>query len=123
MGYDGQKVLIARSRSRRQRHDPPRLLRYRAAEFSQQLPPSHGDCHTPLPSEVRKGNDTTPRAHVIPAIAACPVRPKSGHSANARVAVFTFGRAGMPVLRRNHNDRLGSFTSNQDQGQALGWML
>src|SRR5262249_3243176 len=25
-------------------------------------PPSDGDCHTPLPCEVRKGNDTTPRA-------------------------------------------------------------
>src|SRR6516225_4194238 len=25
-------------------------------------PPSHGDCHTPLPCEVRKWNDTTPRA-------------------------------------------------------------
>src|SRR5215468_1978988 len=29
---------------------------------SQQLPPSNGDCHTPLPCEVRKGNDTTPPA-------------------------------------------------------------
>jgi hypothetical protein len=46
-------ALIARSRSRRQRHDPPRPLRLRrkrphrrrAAECSQQLPPSHGDCH------------------------------------------------------------------------------
>src|SRR6516164_1435395 len=34
----------------------------RAAECSQQFPPSDGDCHTPLPREVRKGNDTTPRA-------------------------------------------------------------
>src|SRR6516162_5391562 len=34
----------------------------RAAEGDQQLPPSDGDCHTPLPCEVRKGNDTTPRA-------------------------------------------------------------
>src|SRR5262245_28652131 len=33
-----------------------------AAECGQQLPPSDGDCHTPLPREVRKGNDTTPRA-------------------------------------------------------------
>ena len=36
--------------------------RGRAAECSQQFPPSEGDCHTPLPCEVRKGNDTTPRA-------------------------------------------------------------
>src|SRR5262249_38316671 len=34
----------------------------RAAECSQQFPPSDGDCHTPLPREVRKGNDSTPRA-------------------------------------------------------------
>src|SRR5262245_31311253 len=34
----------------------------RAAECGQQLPPSDGDCHTPLPREVRKGKDTTPRA-------------------------------------------------------------
>src|SRR5215469_7353147 len=33
-----------------------------AAEGSQQFPPSDGDCHTPLPCEVRKGNDSTPRA-------------------------------------------------------------
>ena len=34
----------------------------RAAECGQQFPPSDGDRHTPLPCEVRKGNDTTPRA-------------------------------------------------------------
>src|SRR5262249_26758024 len=47
-----------------------RLLRWRrewppgrrAAECGQQFPPSDGDCHTPLPREVRKGNDTTPLA-------------------------------------------------------------
>src|SRR5262249_22724513 len=33
-----------------------------AAECGQQFPPSDGDCHTPLPCEVRKGNHTTPRA-------------------------------------------------------------
>src|SRR5262249_7258644 len=32
------------------------------AECDQQFPPSDGDCHTPLPREVRKENDTTPRA-------------------------------------------------------------
>src|SRR5499427_7833515 len=36
--------------------------RGRAAERSQQFPPSEGDCHTPLPCEERKGNDTTSRA-------------------------------------------------------------
>src|SRR5262249_59708555 len=34
----------------------------RAAECSQQFPPSDGDCHTPLPCEVRKGKDTTRQA-------------------------------------------------------------
>src|SRR6516162_10685811 len=33
----------------------------RAAECSQQFPPSDGNCHTPLPREVRRGKDTTPR--------------------------------------------------------------
>src|SRR5215470_17403279 len=49
---------------------PGQLLRARrerprnrcAAERGQQFPPSDGDCHTPLPCEVRKWNDTTPRA-------------------------------------------------------------
>src|SRR5262249_52845281 len=33
-----------------------------SAECSQQFSPSNGDCHTPLPREVRKWKDTTPRA-------------------------------------------------------------
>src|SRR6516165_10763869 len=44
----------------RARRERPRS-RY-AAECSQQFPPSDGDCHTPLPLEVRKWNDSTPRA-------------------------------------------------------------
>src|SRR5262249_39371493 len=47
---------LALLRARRER---PR--RRRAAACDQQFPPSDGDCHTPLPWEVRKGNDTTPR--------------------------------------------------------------
>src|SRR6516225_11929373 len=39
-----------------------RPCRSRAAERDQQFPSSDGDCHTPLPCEVRKGKDTTPRA-------------------------------------------------------------
>src|SRR5215472_2476331 len=49
--------LVGLLRARRER---PRGRR--AAECDQQFPPSDGDCHTPLPCEVRKGNDTTPRA-------------------------------------------------------------
>ena len=41
----------------RARSERPR--RRRAAECSRQFPPSNGDCHTPLPCEVRKG--TIPR--------------------------------------------------------------
>src|SRR5262249_52433653 len=37
----------------------------RAAECDQQFPPSDGDCHAPLPCEVRKGKDTTPRARCL----------------------------------------------------------
>jgi hypothetical protein len=45
---------------------PLRLHRERprgrsAAECGQQIPSSDGDCDTPLPREVRRGNDT-PRA-------------------------------------------------------------
>jgi hypothetical protein len=36
----------------RPRRERPRR---RAAECDQQFPPSDGDCHTPLPREVRKG--------------------------------------------------------------------
>ena len=36
--------------------------RDRSAECGQQFPPSDGDCHTPLPREVRKRKDITPRA-------------------------------------------------------------
>jgi hypothetical protein len=39
-----------------------RPSRRRAAECDQQFPTPDGDCHTPLPCEVRKGKDTTPRA-------------------------------------------------------------
>src|SRR5215470_13985606 len=57
----GSDVSNARNLSRllRSRRERPRGG---AAERGQQLPPSDGDCHTPLPCEVRKGNDTTPRA-------------------------------------------------------------
>jgi len=51
---DWQRRLL---RARRERPGDDR-----AAECDQQFPPSDGDCHTPLPCEVRKGNDTTPRA-------------------------------------------------------------
>src|SRR5215472_10953176 len=44
----------------RARREQPRGRR--AAECSQQFPPSDGDCHTPLPCEARRGKDTTPRA-------------------------------------------------------------
>src|SRR5215469_5609753 len=54
---DNPSHALALLRARRER---PRGRR--AAECSQQFPPSDGDCHTPLPREVRKGNDTTPRA-------------------------------------------------------------
>src|SRR5262249_9665196 len=51
---DGLSRLL---RARRERPPPPR-----APEGGQQFPPADGDCHTPLPYEVRKDNDTTPRA-------------------------------------------------------------
>ena len=52
---------------------PAALLRARrerprdssAAKCDQQFPPSDGDCHTPLPREVRKRKDTTRRARSL----------------------------------------------------------
>src|SRR5262249_43940664 len=52
---DHRHGLLLRVRRERPRH-------CRAAECGQQFPPSEGDSHTPLPCEVRKGKDTTPRA-------------------------------------------------------------
>ena len=64
----GQRPRLLRARRERPRNRP-------AAKCSQQLPPSDGDCHAPLPCEVRKDNDTTPRAR-------CPncVAPGAGTS-------------------------------------------
>src|SRR5262249_43844506 len=52
---DHRHRRLLRARRQRPRHR-------RAAECGQQFPPSDDDRHTPLPCEVRKGNDTTPRA-------------------------------------------------------------
>jgi len=49
-------MIICGSSLLRPRRGRPR--RCRAAEYGQQFPPSDGDCHTPLPCEVRKGNDS-----------------------------------------------------------------
>src|SRR5262249_3145226 len=78
----------------RTRRERPRC--YRAAECSQQFPPSDGDCHTPLPCEVRKGNDTTPRA-------CCPnsAAPGAGNTVPSRtvnvLAVFTPNDGSSPM--------------------------
>jgi hypothetical protein len=47
--YRSPHTLAPRARRERPRHR-------RAAECGQQLPPSDGDCHAPLPCEVRKDN-------------------------------------------------------------------
>src|SRR5262249_23799009 len=68
----------------------------RPAECGQQFPPSDGDCHTPLPCEVRKGNDTTPRA-------CCPnsAAPGAGNTVPSRtvnvLAVFTPNDGSSPM--------------------------
>src|SRR5262249_56214349 len=72
-------------------HRPRRLLgggrdwprHRRAAECDQQFPPSDGDCHTPLPCEVRKGNDTTPRA--------CSLHVRGGQDAGCFTSIVSFG--------------------------------
>ena len=42
--------------------EPPIAAPDEHAQLVEQFPPSDGDCHTPLPREVRKSNHTTPRA-------------------------------------------------------------
>ena len=52
-------IWRVRAYFRRHRRGLWRLPRRRPG---QQFPSSDGDCHTPLPREVRRGKDTTPRA-------------------------------------------------------------
>src|SRR5262249_58283365 len=54
-GAPRKPTRLLRPRRERPRNRPP-------AECGQQFPPSYGDCHTPLPREVRKEKNTTPRA-------------------------------------------------------------
>jgi len=56
VGKRAPRKLFPLLRTRRER-----LGRRRAAECGQQFPPSDDDRHTPLPCEVRRGKDTTPR--------------------------------------------------------------
>src|SRR5215467_7384341 len=72
---DAMKLIRRLLRARRARP------RDRSAECGQQFPPSDGDCHTPLPCEVRKGKDTTPRA--------CSLHVQQGHSVVGRKTSFT----------------------------------
>src|SRR5262249_45563816 len=53
---DAMKLIRLLLRARRERP------RDRSAECGQQFPPSDDNCHTPLPCEVRKRKNTTPRA-------------------------------------------------------------
>src|SRR5215469_17984925 len=61
------RIVCSRQHERSNPPHPCRLCarrerpcRRRTAERGQQFPPSDGDCHTPLPCEVRKGKGTTP---------------------------------------------------------------
>src|SRR5215471_3742786 len=58
--HTADKADYRHGRLLRARRERPR--RRRAAECGQQFPPSDGDCHTPLPCEVRKWDDSTPPA-------------------------------------------------------------
>src|SRR6516165_10630678 len=68
----GVSVLRRAVEKANHRHGPRR----RTAECGQQFPPSDGDCHTPLPREVRKRKDITPLACCLNRAA-----PKGGWSA------------------------------------------
>src|SRR5262249_8587181 len=66
---------------------------------------SNGDCHAPLPREVRKGNDTTPRAR-------CPNSAAPGAGGAALAAWGTLGllcdRAGVTPPRRQEIEFLAN---------------
>ena len=108
-------------RAMRRVEEPDRLLRARrerprrrrAAECGQQFPPSDGDCHTPLPCEVRKGNDTTPRA-CCPLTARLAPRgrpPKNGAidhpQPGADKVDMAEGMATLEAMSSHHNFRPG----------------
>ena len=79
----------------------------RAAECGKQFPPSDGDCHTPLPCEVRKGNDTTPRA--------CSLHIQRGQDAGC----FDLCR-GLRVQKRRHcSGAAGSRSAARARAMAL----
>src|SRR5215471_14063215 len=62
--------------------------RQRFAELGQDIPAPDQQSTEAL-AELRDFNSRyVGLGHVIPAIAECPVRPKSGHSANARVCEY-----------------------------------
>src|SRR5215831_9806927 len=89
-----------------------------AAECGQQLPPSDGDCHTPLPGEVRKGNDTTPRV--------CSLAVQGGQDAGC---FHLAGRFGLDPLRNRSDGQsficLGAGTFEEEPRHELrhdaGW--
>src|SRR6516164_356509 len=62
----------------------------RTAECDQQFPPSDGDCHTPLPCEVRR-NGTTPRPAWGPVSASASY---GGFIPSARLGLSASQRAG-----------------------------
>src|SRR6516162_1304185 len=65
------------------------------AECGQQFPPSDGDCHTPLPREVRKGNDTTSRARSLAV--------RGGQDAGCRILVgFNYNLPPPALGERRH---------------------
>src|SRR5215475_7346989 len=97
---------IGRSRAH-ENADPPhpfRLLRpcrerprdRRAAERDQQLPPSDGDCHTPLPCEVRKGTIARHERAVLTARHLARARRAQSRTVNA-LAVFTPNDGSSPM--------------------------
>src|SRR5215831_11903916 len=108
----GMGHIVQHSRSGfalRPRRERP--CRRRAAECSQQFPPSDGDCHMPLPCEVRKGNDSTPLAcslHVQGGQDAGCCHPASGSKAERpSFPLCPRKRTYLPILDRIPPPALG----------------
>src|SRR6516225_214088 len=83
MPADG--ILAARSRARISASPASRAATQNLADFTDTIYPQSEARHDP----GIHGRGPRWVIRVVPAIPACPVRPKSGHSANARVYEHT----------------------------------
>ena len=110
-GATAEKAGYRHRRLLRARRERPRGRR--AAKCGQQIPPSDGDCHTPLPREVRKRKDTTPPV-------CCPNTAAPGASGGTPGTGCNGAPPGRPIrLDFKRLFSAGPFTSSRACGTML----